>query len=109
MIKQKTRLKIGDKVKIISGKNKGIIGNIEAIFLKKSIVFIENVAPRIKFSKKTEQNPSKKIELSIPIHISNIMLWDSTANKISKIGFKINEGKKQRYFKKTGNFIDTKN
>ena len=44
---------------------------------------------------------SKKVELPISIHISNVMLWDKDSNQISRIGYKIIEGKKKRYFKKS--------
>jgi large subunit ribosomal protein L24 len=103
--KRNCHIKIGDKVKVITGANKGTIGTINSIIFKKSIVFIEEIVPRIKYIKNTQGEESKKIEIKTPIHISNVMIWDSETNKASKIGYKIVENKKYRYFKKSGKII----
>jgi large subunit ribosomal protein L24 len=101
----KKHVKIGDRVKIITGKNKNIIGNILSISSKNSTVIIDNVLPRIKYSKNPQGGESKKTDIQIPIHISNVMLWDKEKNQTSKIGYKILNGEKKRYFKKSGNFL----
>jgi large subunit ribosomal protein L24 len=101
----KSHVKIGDKVKIISGNHKGVIGNIITIFRKKSILFVEGISPRIKYIKNKQGGESKKVELSIPIHISNVMLWDTELNLSSRIGYKFLNNEKKRYFKKSGNFV----
>jgi len=98
-------IKVGDKVKVITGTNKGTIGTITSIIFKKSIVFIEEILPRIKYVKNTQGEESKKIEIKTPIHISNVMIWDSETNTSSKIGYKVIENKKYRYFKKSGKII----
>jgi large subunit ribosomal protein L24 len=98
-------IKKGDTIKIITGENKGFVGKINSIILKKSILFLDGIPPRIKYSKTTANTEAKKMELKIPIHISNVMLWDNKANSASKIGYKIIENKKYRYFKKSGNII----
>jgi large subunit ribosomal protein L24 len=98
-------VKVGDKVKVITGTNKGTIGTINSILFKKSILFIEEILPRIKYIKSTQGEESKKIEVKTPIHVSNVMLWDTEKNIASKIGYKILENKKYRYFKKSGKII----
>ncbi len=98
-------IKTGDTIKIIAGNNKGIIGKIKFIIFKKSIVFIEGISPRIKLLKKTSQSELTQKELEIPIHFSNVMLWDEKIKSASRIGYKFIEGKKTRYFKKSGNLI----
>jgi large subunit ribosomal protein L24 len=98
-------VKIGDTIQIISGTHKGFVGKINKVFLKKSTVFIEGIAPRIKYAKNKQGGESKRIELNIPINLSNIMLWDKEANIASKIGYKIVEKTKYRYFKKSGNLL----
>ena len=45
------------------------------------------------------------MEVPIGIHISNLMLWDNEQNLSSRIGYKIVDDKKQRYFKKSGNLV----
>jgi len=106
MTKQlKKHVKIGDRIQIIAGTQKGLIGNILAINIKKSTAIIDSVLPRIKYSKNPQGGDSKKIELQTAIHISNIMLWDKTANLKSKVGYKLIDGIKKRYFKKSGNLV----
>ena len=100
-----SHVKIGDKIKIISGDQKGIIGTIQSIFLKKSIVYVEGISPRIKTKKSSKDGESQKIEIQIPIHLSNVMLWDKDSNNASRIGYKTIENQKKRYFKKSGNLV----
>jgi len=100
-----SHIKLGDTIKVISGSNKGFIGKISSVLLKKSVVFIEGILPRIKYSKTKQTGEAKKISLPIPIHISNVMLWDKDSKLASKIGYKIVEKKKYRYFKKSGTII----
>nr|AIM52717.1 50S ribosomal protein L24 [Ochromonas sp. CCMP1393] len=96
---------IGDRIKIITGTQKGLIGNISSINIKKQVVTVDTVTPRIKYLKSREGGESKKVELQVPIHISNVMLWDTEANLSSKIGYKVVNNEKKRYFKKSGNLL----
>jgi len=105
MNKIKTQLKIGDKVKVITGNQKGLIGTISIIDRKNSAIVLDNLAPRVTYKKNPQGGDSKKNEIQILIHVSNVMLWDKDANQSSKIGSKIVEGKKRRYFKKSGNIL----
>lgn len=98
-------VKVGDRVKIITGAQKGVLGNVSSISTKKKIVIIDTVSPRIKFIKNRESKESTKIELQIPISVSNVMLWDKEANTCSKVGHKLVNLKKVRYFKKSGNIL----
>ena len=107
-IKLNSHVKIGDKVKVISGKQKGFIGVITSLVSKKSVVFLDGVTPRIKFKKTPQGGEAQKIEIQIPIHLSNVMLWDKDANTASKIGYKIVNDQKVRYFKKSGNLVQEK-
>lgn len=100
-----SHVKIGDKVKIISGNQKGIIGTINSILIKKSVVYIEGISPRLKTKKNQKEGKSENLELQIPIHISNVMLWDKDSNVSSRIGYKLIDNKKRRYFKKSGNLL----
>jgi len=73
MIKKKDKLKIGDNVKIISGKHKGQEGKIKKIIAKKNHIFIENINLKIKHIKPKqtdEQGEIKQIEGYI--HKSNL-------------------------------------
>ena len=102
----KSHVKIGDTIKIIAGNQKGLIGNITSMLKAKSVVFVEGVLPRIKYSKNTQGGDPTKKELPLPIHISNVMLWDKQSNSTSRVGFKVVDNLKKRYFKKSGNLLE---
>jgi len=94
------KLKKGDKVKVLSGKDRGKIGIIGAIFKKSSKVIIEGINIVTIFEKKKDnvkKGGMRKVEA--PIYISKIQLVDET-NKPIKIGFIIKDGKKLRINKK---------
>ena len=103
--KVKNHIKIGDKIKVLAGNNKGFIGKISSLDTKNSTVTIEGIIPRIKYVKDKQNGETKKLELQLSIHLSNVMLWDNLANKANRIGYKIVDGKKVRYFKKSGNLV----
>jgi large subunit ribosomal protein L24 len=101
----RNHLKIGDKVKVLTGNNKGFIGKVGSVNSKDSTITIEGIIPRIKYIKDRQSGETKKLELQLAIHSSNVMLWDAAANTTSRIGYKLVEGKKVRYFKKSGNLV----
>jgi len=101
----KTHLKMGDKIKVITGNQKGLIGNISFINKKKETVGMETLLPRVTYKKNPQGGEAKKVEIQGMIHISNVMLWDAEAKVSSTIGIKIIDGQKKRYFKKSGNII----
>ena len=86
-------------------KSKRLYWNCKFNNQKKSIVFIDGIVPRIKYSKNPQGGEQKKEELQIPIHISNVMLWDKENNSASRINYKIVDGKKQRCFVKSGKVL----
>lgn len=97
----KKKIKIGDKVKVISGGQKGIVGSILSFSSKNTKVLVEGILPRMKFVKTEKEQPQKSIEIPTFIDISNVMGWDKETKTTSKIGIKIENGKKIRFFKKT--------
>jgi large subunit ribosomal protein L24 len=104
-LKLKTHLKIGDKVQVITGSQKGLIGNISLINKKKGAVAVDTLLPRITFKKNPQGGEAKKVEIKGMIHLSNVMLWDKETNVASKIGYKLFDGQKKRYFKKSGKIV----
>ena len=105
MNKINCHVKIGDKIKIIAGNQKGLLGTITSIDRKNSSVIIDNVLPRIRYVKNQQGGEAQKKTLQVPIHVSNVMLWDKDANICSKVGQKIVNNEKRRFFKKSGNLI----
>ena len=102
------RLKKGDPVKVITGKEKGKTGKILQLDPKKRVVTIEKVN-----MVKRHTRPSQKqrqggiIEKEAPLKISNVMLICRICNKPARLGFKIlDDGKKLRYCKKCSEVVD---
>ncbi|MFI3283501.1 MAG: 50S ribosomal protein L24 [Erysipelotrichaceae bacterium] len=96
----------GDKVKVITGKYKGTIGEVTQVFPKKEMVVVEGVNMIKKSLKPTQANPDGGIiEKEAPIHVSNVMAYDSKAKKSSRIGYVEEKGNKVRVYKSTGNKV----
>ena len=100
-------VKTGDKVKVITGKDKGKEGVILKTFHKKDRVIVEGINIVKKHRKASQTNPTGGIlEEAAPIHVSNIMLIDAKTGEPTRVGSKVVDGKKVRVSKKTGEIID---
>lgn len=104
-----TRLKIktGDTVKIISGKDKGKTGKIIKVLPKSGKITVENVNVHTRFerSKKAGQ-PGNKISFFAPFPVSKAMLLDPNSGEPSRVGFAFLEnGNKQRVAKSSGKAV----
>ncbi|MCX8096137.1 MAG: 50S ribosomal protein L24 [Spirochaetes bacterium] len=103
--KVKTRLKKGDVVIVIAGRDKGKIGEILEIDGDRA--YVKGVNMMKKTLRKTKDNPKGGIITTEgKIHLSNIMIYNKKIGKGDRIGVKIVDGKKVRVFKKTGDYID---
>lgn len=97
------KIKKGDKVKVITGAYKGTIAEVIKAMPKENKVIVEGVNMIKKHQKPTQANPEGGIiEKEAPIHVSNVMAYDSKAKEASRIGYKEEKGKKVRVYKKTG-------
>ncbi len=93
----------GDKVIVISGKDKGKTGAIQKVDPKSNRVVVENVNVRKKHKKPTQANPEGSIlEIYAPIDASNVMLVDPKTKKPTRIGHTVVKGKKVRVAKASG-------
>ena len=101
------RIKKGDQVVVIAGKDKGRQGTVLKVTDDKVVVETINMA-----KKHTRPNPMAGVEGGIvdkemPMAISNVMLFNPMTNKPDRVGFKIlDDGKKVRYFKSNGEVVD---
>ncbi|MDR3241870.1 MAG: 50S ribosomal protein L24 [Lactobacillaceae bacterium] len=96
-------VKTGDKVKVIAGKDKGKEGVIVKTIAAKDRVVVEGVNIMKKHQKPNNQYPQGGIiELEAPIHVSNVQLLDPSTNEPTRVGIKIEDGKKVRVSKKSG-------
>ena len=98
------RLKKNDTVKIIAGKDKGKVGKIVKTDPANERVYIQGANMVSKTMKKrTQQDKGGIMEIEAPIHVSNVALVSK--DKVSKVGYKIENGKKVRFAKKTGEVL----
>jgi len=97
------KIKKGDTVLIISGKDKGKKGKVVKAFPKADRVLIEGINLRKKHIKpKKSGEKGQIISLPLPIHVSNAKMICSKCGKPTRIGYKIEAGKKFRICKKCG-------
>nr|WLD05992.1 ribosomal protein L24 [Meringosphaera mediterranea] len=97
------KLQIGDRVKVILGKNKGQIGLIKRLFYKKNKAIVEGVNLKIKHVKSDQNQKSGNIvKFEAPIDLSNVMICNEKGS-VSRVNFNIDNGVKIRIFKKIKN------
>ncbi len=100
------RIKKGDKVVIIAGKEKGKQGSVSKVFLKEEKVIVEGLNKVKKHIKPNQAEPDGKIiTKEAPIHISNVAFLDPKTKKATKVAYKIEDGKKTRICKKSSSVI----
>ncbi|MDE5415770.1 50S ribosomal protein L24 [Alkalihalophilus pseudofirmus] len=100
-------VKKGDTVKVISGKDKGKQGVILEAFPKKDRVLVEGVNIVKKHAKPSQDNPQGGIvSKEAAIHVSNVMIIDPKTGEPTRIGYKVEDGKKVRIAKKSGEALD---
>ncbi|MDW0113375.1 50S ribosomal protein L24 [Sporosarcina saromensis] len=100
-------VKKGDKVMVITGKDKGKTGVILAAFPKKDRVLVEGINIVKKHTKPNQANPQGGIiSQEAAIHVSNVMPIDPKTGEPTRVGYKIEDGKKIRIAKKSGEALD---
>ena len=107
MAKKKLKIKTGDTVMVIAGKDKGKVGKVLKVIPEKERVIVEGVRIVKKHVRPNPKYPEGGIiEMEAPIHISNVMLVDPKTGKPTRVGIKIVDGKKYRYAKRSDEIID---
>lgn len=109
------KIKTGDKVKILTGKDKGKEGKVLQVFASKNKASVEGLNLAIKHLRPRRQGEKgQRVEFSAPLSISNLLLLCPKCGKGTRVGFKISEenindkkiAKKYRICKKCGKNID---
>ena len=100
------RIKKGDTVVVITGKDKGKHGKVLKAMPKDNKVIVEGVNVQTKHQKQTQKEAAEIKHQEGPINVSNVMYYDTKAKTPSRIGYKVEDGKKVRVAKKTGAVID---
>lgn len=99
----KLKIKKGDTVKVLSGKDKGKTGKVLQAFPKDGKVVVENVNSHTRFERsKQAGQPGKKITFFAPFHVSKVMLMDGSSGEPTRVSYRFLEnGNKQRIAKKS--------
>jgi len=101
------RIKKGDKVKIISGKDFGKVGVVLNVFLKDQKVMVEGVNVVKKHVKPgAVSKEGGIIKKEKPVHVSNVMYYDEELGQGVRLGSKVVDGKKYRVNKTTGKVME---
>lgn len=100
------KIKQGDEIVVITGKDKGKLSTVTKI-LENNKVLVAGVNT---VKKHQRGNPTMGvsggiIEKDLPIHLSNIALYNPKTKKADRVGFKVEDGKKVRYFKSTNEVV----
>ena len=98
----KFKLKKGDEVIVLAGKDKGKTGKITKIIPKKMQAIVSEINKVKKNQKPDNNQPGGIIEKEMPLHISNLSFYDNVSKKAVKIGYKLSENKKTRINKSSG-------
>lgn len=102
------KIRKGDEVVVIAGKDKGRRGNVIRVLETEDRVLVENINMA---KRHTRPNPNAGVqggivEKEMPIHLSNVMLWNPKAKKGDRVGIRDEKGKKVRFFKSTNEVVD---
>ncbi len=100
------KLKVGDKVIVITGSNKGKEGTIKKVLKKDNKVIVEGVNLVKKHKKDNGNEKGGIIEFEAPIHASNVMIIDPKTKRPTRIGHTIKKDKKVRITKKSSEVLD---
>lgn len=103
------KLRIEDEVIVISGKEKGKRGNVMYIDRLNDKIVVQGINRRTRFQRPTQDNPQGgKIEVEMPMHLSNVMFYDSKSKAGVRIGFNTKSDKKSRVGRRAGEVVEIK-
>lgn len=100
------KIRKGDNVVVLSGKDKGRNGEVLQVMPKDDKAVVRGVNMVRKHQKQTQSQEGGIISKEAPIHLSNIALADPKDGKPTRVGFDIRDGKKVRIAKRSGDVIN---
>ena len=100
------KIKKNDTVLVITGKDKGKSGKVLRTIPAENRIVVEGVNIQTKQQKAKQDIPAQIVKVEGPIDASNVLYYDKKAGKGTRIGYKVENGKKVRISKATGNVID---
>jgi len=98
------KLKKGDKVVVLAGRDKGKQGEIKSVDPKAGKAVVEGVNVAIRHTRQSQTSQGGRIPKAMPIQLSNLALLDSNG-KATRVGFRFEDGVKVRFAKTTGETV----
>ncbi len=98
------KLRKGDKVVVLAGKDKGKQGDIAQVMPKENKAIVDGVNISIRHTKQSATSQGGRLPRPMPIDLSNLALVDANG-KATRVGFRTEDGKKVRFAKSTGEVI----
>ena len=99
------KLKKGDKVVVLTGKDKGKEGSISSVDPKVGKAIVDGINMAIRHTKQSQNDQGGRLPKAMPVALSNLALLDSKG-KATRVGFRMEGDKKVRFAKTTGDVID---
>ena len=99
------KLRKGDKVVVLTGKDKGKTGEISSVDPKAGKAVVDGLNIAIRHVKQSQTSQGGRTPKAMPINLSNLAIVDGNG-KATRVGFKVEDGKKLRVAKTTGDVID---
>ena len=101
------KIRKGDRVVVLTGRDKGRQGAVSKVFPKESRVLVDGLNMVQRHTRPTQGDPQGGIKSKeAPLHVSNVALVDPKTGGATKVGFRIEGGKKVRFAKKSGEVIN---
>ncbi len=100
------KIKKGDKVVVLAGRDKGRSGEVLQVVPKEERALVRGVNMIKRHQRQSMNQEGGIISKEAPIHLSNLALADPKDGKASRVGFKILDGRKVRVAKRSGELID---
>ena len=100
------KLKKGDKVVVLTGKDEGKTGEILQVLVGRNKALVSGINMMRRHTRQTASTEAGIYSREAPIHLSNLAFVDPKDGKPTRVGFQIKDGKKQRIAKRSGEVID---
>ncbi len=103
----KMKIKKGDKVLVITGRDKGKQGEVLRVMREEGRLVVQGVHMMKRHTRPSAGNPGGIVEREASIHVSNVAHLDPKSGKPTKVGYKtLNDGRKVRFARRSGETLD---
>lgn len=104
------KIRKNDEVVVIAGKDKGKVGKVLSVETKTERVLVEgvNIVTKHVKANPNANEPGGRVTKPASIHVSNVAIYNPETKKADKVGFRVEDGKKVRFYKSNNALIESK-